>query len=340
MRYGVYIGRFQPFHKGHEETLRKALLEFDGVIVVLGSHGGPRTTKNPFTTHERIRMINAAMEGGVCDNRLVYVTLRDTPYDNNAWVTDVLCKIDHLTRNHSVMLVGHRKDRSSFYIDLLEMAGLSFFDLGETNPIINATDIRRSLLGSKRGESTYWLEYVQPEVAKIINQINERGHLDDLRTDLEAIDRFQAPYADLKYKPIFSTVDAVVTYGKSILLIKRGQHPGKGLYALPGGFLEAHESIIDGMKRELAEETGLFLANEEIVASKVFDYPDRDLRGRFITSAFHVKIPDGSRVPYLRAGDDADSACWKSYLECMNDSEHFYADHLEIIRYFFSKEAA
>ena len=49
----IYIGRFQPFHQGHLAMLQVALSKAPRVIVVLGSAGGPRTTKNPFTAEER-----------------------------------------------------------------------------------------------------------------------------------------------------------------------------------------------------------------------------------------------------------------------------------------------
>ena len=51
------------------------------------------------------------------------------------------------------------------------------------------------------------------------------------------------------------TVDAVVVQSGHILLVKRGDMPGKGLWALPGGFLNQEETMLDGAIRELKEET-------------------------------------------------------------------------------------
>ena len=58
--YLVLIGRFQPFHNGHLAVLQHALRLADKVIVLVGSAGQPRTTRNPFNAGERAVMIRAA----------------------------------------------------------------------------------------------------------------------------------------------------------------------------------------------------------------------------------------------------------------------------------------
>ena len=65
----------------------------------------------------------------------------------------------------------------------------------------------------------------------------------------------------------FVTVDAVVTAAEHVLLVERGQAPGKGLWALPGGFLEPRERVLQGAIRELREETGLALLDSTLEAA-------------------------------------------------------------------------
>src|SRR5277367_4783285 len=55
----VFIGRFSPFHNGHAEVLKRALETSNLVLVLVGSSGNARTTKNPFTFEEREAMIRA-----------------------------------------------------------------------------------------------------------------------------------------------------------------------------------------------------------------------------------------------------------------------------------------
>ena len=51
--YLIFIGRFQPFHRGHEHVIRQALTLSDKIIVLIGSAHQPRTVRNPWDFNER-----------------------------------------------------------------------------------------------------------------------------------------------------------------------------------------------------------------------------------------------------------------------------------------------
>lgn len=92
----------------------------------------------------------------------------------------------------------------------------------------------------------------------------------------------------------------------SILLIKRGGHPCKGKWALPGGFLNIDETIENCAFRELKEET--CLEPSSLMPMGAFSEINRDPRGRIISNAF-ITIVDEENVKAL-AGDDAADAKW------------------------------
>jgi len=122
------------------------------------------------------------------------------------------------------------------------------------------------------------------------------------------------------------TVDAVIFYRKSkilnVLLIKRKNEPFRNQWALPGGFLEENETLEEGVKRELEEETGLKL--EKIQQVGAFGTPGRDPRGRIISIAFLGLIGAEAKV---RASDDAVDVKWFS----LNDLPDLAFDHRKII---------
>lgn len=96
----------------------------------------------------------------------------------------------------------------------------------------------------------------------------------------------------------------------SILLVERKNGPFKGMWALPGGFIEEDETVDYGALRELKEETGLDLEMEQF---RVYSEPDRDPRGRIITIAFLAVTEKVNLEPI--AGDDAKNVKWFSISE-------------------------
>jgi bifunctional NMN adenylyltransferase/nudix hydrolase len=151
------------------------------------------------------------------------------------------------------------------------------------------------------------------------------------------IDDYRKSWAVAPYPPIFVTVDAVIEHGDHILLVKRGGQPGRGQWALPGGFVEDDETLLESAVRELREETGFGLEPEAIAAhllgSHAFDDPKRSARGRTITHAFHFRFSDGE-MPKIEAADDAEQARWVPVKELENLRDQFFEDHGDILDYF------
>ncbi|WP_326591790.1 NUDIX hydrolase [Streptomyces sp. NBC_01294] len=121
------------------------------------------------------------------------------------------------------------------------------------------------------------------------------------------------PYA---FAPFAVTVDLAVFTVRGgqlhVLLIRRGQEPYAGAWALPGGFVLPRESAETAARRELAEETGL---SERVVAAlhleqlRTYSEPDRDPRMRVVSVAFTALVPDMPE-PAAEGGGDAAQARW------------------------------
>lgn len=121
------------------------------------------------------------------------------------------------------------------------------------------------------------------------------------------------------------TADVVVTTTDGyVLLIERGWDPFKGQWALPGGHVDPGEMSRDAAVRELAEEASVYAAPGELERVGVFDRPDRDPRGRYVTVAYHLTVIPGTPA---EAGDDAVAAQWWP----LNHLPPLAFDHADII---------
>lgn len=127
------------------------------------------------------------------------------------------------------------------------------------------------------------------------------------------------------FETIRYTADVVVTTTDGyVLLIERGWNPFKGQWALPGGHVDPGETSRAAAARELAEETGVHAAQEELDQIGTFDRPDRDPRGRYVTIAYHLTVIPGTIV---EAGDDATNAQWWP----LSDLPPLAFDHADIL---------
>ncbi len=104
------------------------------------------------------------------------------------------------------------------------------------------------------------------------------------------------------------TVDVIVFTIDSgrlkVLLIRRGQYPFEGMWAMPGGFVNIAESLKRAAWRELREETGVRAGHLQQLGA--FGRPDRDPRERIITVVYYAAMPLGKLA--FRAGSDASDA--------------------------------
>ena len=339
----VFIGRFQPFHRGHLQVIQSALLQSQNIVILCGSAHQPRSTRNPWTVEEREQMIRGCFDASD-NNRISIAPLPDATYNDDAWVKNVQQTVYKLTESTKTKtgLVGHKKDHSSFYLSLFpQWPSVEVPNLKS----INATYIRDLYFGLSERTSDldsplHYLEgqlaqeQLPPSVIEYLRNFRSTSFFEDIFQEHQFITQYRSSWDNTPYPVTFVTVDAVVVQSGHILLVERKARPGRGLWALPGGFIKPHERLIDACLRELREETRLKVPAAVLKGSvqkqAVFDDPYRSTRGRTITHAFHIELVPNPQLPKVRGGDDARHAMWIPLAQIT--PEQLFEDHYFIIQ--------
>lgn len=331
--FGVFIGRFQPAHKGHLTVIDEALRVTQNVIILIGSAFQARSHRNPWTWQERAKMILNAYSPEE-QKRIHCTPLLDVGYNDTEWVSRVrqsvqgiVCQIPH---NHppKIALIGHQKDRSSYYLKLFpDWDSINV----PQNHILNATDIRELYFAD---DAAIQASNDLPQSSKdFLKEFNDSEEFKNILEEFKYIKTYRKAWENTPYPVIFVTTDAVVVQSGHVLLVKRKASPGKGLWAMPGGFLNKNEKIEDGMIRELLEETKIKVPEDVLRGSikhrQVFDDPHRSARGRIITHAFLIELKPMLELPRVKGSDDAAKAKWVPISDLK--SELFFEDHYSII---------
>lgn len=343
----VFIGRFQVFHNAHVAVLEEAFRRADNVVVIIGSVDEPRSYRNPFTFEEREDCIYkhfVVPDNVNCDNfgRLHIFGVEDTIYNDGQWVLNVQNTVGFVIddmypdpANIKVALIGHEKDHSSFYLKLFPQ----WSSIGVPNvENLSSTELRKIYFSDDHVPDLLFGEGSQLPRSSIefLAKFKATNDYVNIREEYEFIEKYKKAWAGAPYEPIFVTTDACVVQSGHVLLIERKARPGKGLWALPGGFLDPGEKIENGMIRELREETRIKVPAPVlrgcIKATRVFDDPHRSARGRTITHGFLIHLPADTTLPVVKGSDDAAKARWWPLADVTRNM--LFEDHYSIITYF------
>ena len=161
----LFVGRFQPLHKGHEEVIRKLLEEYEKIIVLIGSKEKGRTQSNPFSYEERKEMLEIVFSKEINDGKIVIDGIEDMDSDED-WTNAIIEKheFDVVVTGSDWVAKCFEGKKEVKRIELINPEKL------------NGTNIRRLM---KEG-SDEWKEYVSKEVAEYIQRIALKHFLESL----------------------------------------------------------------------------------------------------------------------------------------------------------------
>ena len=166
MKRGFFIGRFQPYHLGHHNVIRRIIREVDELIIGIGSAQESHTLENPFTAGERVLMVSKALDEIDPEiKKRVYIIPLEDVYRNSLWVSHVCSMVPpfHVVFSNNPLVIRLFKE-AGFEVRRTEMF---------RRDIYQGTEIRRRMLSGER-----WEDLVPKSVAEVIREI---GGIERLR---------------------------------------------------------------------------------------------------------------------------------------------------------------
>lgn len=161
----LFIGRFQPFHKGHLQMIIRAAHTYDEVIIGIGSSQYSQTGDNPFSAEERKTMTTESlMDAGIKNYQIVFIPDIHNP---PKWVDHVLFLVPHF----DVVLSNNPLTKQLFSEKGYVVQGLPFFK----KHLYSGEEIRRRM---RCGES--WERLVPEPVANLILHVHGKDRLKQL----------------------------------------------------------------------------------------------------------------------------------------------------------------
>ncbi|MFA6364611.1 nicotinamide-nucleotide adenylyltransferase [Methanoregula sp.] len=167
MKRGFYIGRFQPYHNGHQSVLEHISDKVDEIIIGIGSAQLSHQVDNPFTAGERVLMITHALTSLGCP---YYVIPIEDIQRNGLWVAHALSMAPPFDICYSSNpLVVRLFREAGFNVQLPAMY---------ERETLSGTEIRRRILHDEP-----WKKLVPPAVAQVLKEIDGAGRLRQIARD-------------------------------------------------------------------------------------------------------------------------------------------------------------
>jgi len=167
VKRGLFVGRFQPFHKGHLRAFEDVLKKVDELIIVVGSAQYSHRIDNPFTAGERVTMIREALdEAEVEPSRYWIIPVRDM-HVHMLWVAEVV----GFTPKFDIVYSNEPLTRRLFIEGSFKVESIPF----HSREKYSSTVIREKMLKNQS-----WEELVPKSVARYIRKIKGVERLQDL----------------------------------------------------------------------------------------------------------------------------------------------------------------
>ncbi|WGL60243.1 adenylyltransferase/cytidyltransferase family protein [Pigmentibacter sp. JX0631] len=323
--FSVYIGRFQPFHLGHLQSIKFALKYSKKLIIILGGAYSSPSPRGPWNITQRIEMIRSCLTT-LEKKKVFFVGIRDRLYCEEKWIQNVQGEVFKITNSESnIAIIGHQKDSSSYYLKIFPQ--WKFLETGNFKQI-NATDIRK----------IYFLKKDLPRIKElvpksILNYLTKYSKSDDynfLKNKFKYIEKNKDSFFNE------NVTNVLIFCNQYILLLKSKETLKEGLYSLPeaNNFNKDFESnALEYLQYEVRINIDKEYFSKSYVSSEFFNYSDRFPLGKQISKTY-LFILKSDNLPVISKARNSSEVIWILLDDLSFLENKMYSDHYQIIQKF------
>ena len=182
-KLGLIVGRFQVYHLGHEDMIRRSLAICDQTIILIGSAQEANTAKNPFSFDFRKEILTRVFKTEIDNGQLLIEALNDIGVGNNStWGEYVLNECYRHLKCYPDILVSGKESRRVSWFDNLEIK-LAELYIPKTIPV-SSSKMREAMIN---GDFEYWKQYANPLIHSLYPKMSEIVIMAQINTDTKSM---------------------------------------------------------------------------------------------------------------------------------------------------------
>ena len=315
-KYAIVSGSFNPFHIVHKELIHSAFELAEKVIICIEDHKIAASPSSPFSTEERIKMISSAFSKDILID-IKFIPLINHPYSDHKFMNQVTELLAQYNNNYTCLL-GH-KSSAAKYLRVLHQINLIEYKSSDS---VSSNKIKELYFTYDK-----YNRYLDERTFIYMEEFKHSSKFKWLKDSWDEVRSHYEAWRGAPSNPVFMVANAVVVDERNcILLTKRQSKYGKGLYTLPGGYVNGGEKSFDVVNRSVRNLTGISFIEQDISTEKTFDDPKRSLKGRVFAHTFCIKDGFTGKTTEL-----SNNAFWMPLNELTKQRDQFFEDNFEII---------
>ena len=182
-KLGLIVGRFQVYHLGHEDMIRRSLAICDRTLILIGSAQEANTQKNPFSYEFRKLILETVFKDEIASGKLIIRALNDIGVGNNSsWGRYVLKEVAKVIDVVPEILVSGKESRRVSWFDEEDIKIAELYIPKAID--VSSTMMRRAMI---ENDFAFWKQYANPLIWPLYEEMCQIVKKAQINTDTKSM---------------------------------------------------------------------------------------------------------------------------------------------------------